>query len=181
MGVTRLEPGEIPPLTMLDLDGTAHTFFFEIMMTTGLGIRALELFDDGRTGYAVHVLEHPETSVADAYAKLLVRITDALSVRYVHKESHSGPWRKPKSLSGSVVVGRIDEGEREGETIPTAVIDGKEYSWEEFGHLLASHTGFNFRLECFDACEAVDLSPDGNRPEHLWWLKKDQKGNAGWE
>ena len=133
---------------------------------------------EGRIGYSFGVLEHPETPVAKAYAKLLVKITVALSVRYVQDEDKSGSWCRPKSLAGSVVVGRIDEAERNGETIPIAIIDGREYSWEELGHLLASHTGFNFRLECSSDCESFDLSPEPNRPDPLWWLDRDGKGDA---
>jgi hypothetical protein len=53
-------------------------------------------------------------------------------------------------LKGTAVNGRIDE--REG--TPTVVVDGREYSWEEFGEFLSSFNGFNFRLECFDAVKA---------------------------
>ncbi|HYX34360.1 MAG TPA: hypothetical protein VE954_14750 [Oligoflexus sp.] len=181
MGIARLETSEIPHLIMLDLDGIPHTFSFEVMMTTGLGIRALELLEDGQIGYSFGVLEHPETPVAEAYAKLLVKITAALSVRYIHDGNGFESWHRVKSLAGSVVVGRIDEGERAGETIPTAIIDGREYSWEEFGRLLTSYTGFNFRLECLSDCETMDLSPDPKRPDPRWWLDKNGKGDAEWE
>jgi len=69
-------------------------------------------------------------------------------------------------LNGSAVNGRIDE--RDG--TPTVVVDGREYSWEEFGQFLSSYNGFNFRLECFDACESVETTPDPERPNPVWWL-----------
>jgi hypothetical protein len=39
-------------------------------------------------------------------------------------------------------------------------VDGRQYTWEEFGEFLSSFNGFNFRLECFDACESVETTPD---------------------
>jgi hypothetical protein len=50
------------------------------------------------------------------------------------------------------------------------VIDGREYSWEEFGEFLSCFNGFDFRLECFDACEGREITPDPARPNPLWWL-----------
>jgi hypothetical protein len=30
--------------------------------------------------------------------------------------------------------------------------------------------GFDFRLECFDACDSRQITPDPARPNPLWWL-----------
>jgi hypothetical protein len=73
-------------------------------------------------------------------------------------------------LKGTAVNGRIEE--QEG--TPTVVVDGCEYTWEEFGRFLSSFTGFNFRLECFDACEDSETTPDPERPDPVWWLSEDE-------
>lgn len=36
---------------------------------------------------------------------------------------------------------------------PLLVIDGKSLSWDEFGRMLMTYEGFNFRLEIFDRSE----------------------------
>jgi hypothetical protein len=56
---------------------------------------------------------------------------------------------------------------------PTVVVDGCEFTWQEFGEFLSSFTGFNFRLECFDACDDPETTPDPERPEHVWWLSNE--------
>ena len=33
---------------------------------------------------------------------------------------------------------------------PLIVIDGKEISWKDFGRMLMTYEGFNFKLEIFD-------------------------------
>ena len=63
-------------------------------------------------------------------------------------------------INGTAVNGRISESD-EG---PTVVVDGREYSWEEFGKFLSPFTGFNFRLECFDASAEPETTPDPPRP-----------------
>ncbi|MDB6088297.1 MAG: hypothetical protein JWN85_1081 [Gammaproteobacteria bacterium] len=38
---------------------------------------------------------------------------------------------------------------------PVVVIDGREYSWEEFCEFLSCFNGFDFRLDCFDALRPI--------------------------
>jgi hypothetical protein len=69
-------------------------------------------------------------------------------------------------VKGTAVNGRIDE----SEAGPIVVIDGREYTWEEFGEFLTPFNGFNFRLECFDTCDNPEITPDPERPNLVWWL-----------
>jgi hypothetical protein len=73
-------------------------------------------------------------------------------------------------INGTAVNGRISESD-DG---PTVVVDGREYSWEEFGRFLSPFTGFNFRLECFDASAEPETTPNPPRPDQLWWLEKEE-------
>jgi hypothetical protein len=45
---------------------------------------------------------------------------------------------------------------------------------EEFGEFMTSFTGLNFRLECFDACEDPETTPDPERPDAVWWLSQEE-------
>jgi hypothetical protein len=62
--------------------------------------------------------------------------------------------------------------EREG--TPVVIIDGREYSWEEFGEFLSCFNGFDFRLECFDSCENREITPDPVRPNLISWLPESE-------
>jgi hypothetical protein len=38
---------------------------------------------------------------------------------------------------------------------PLIVIDGKEITWEDFGRMLMTYEGFNFKLEIFDRSDEM--------------------------
>lgn len=168
-GIPALETSELPPLTMADSFGKEHTFFFRVYFSTGLTIRAFELLKGYPSGYEFGVLEHPKTPLQKAYDKLVGRIKAGLSVHYL-ESSDFGPAHNRLYIKGSAVNGRIEEGENYE---PIAVIDGKEYTWEELGRFVSSHMGFNFRLECFDPFDEIETDPNPERPDNLWWLLRD--------
>jgi hypothetical protein len=171
-GLPELETVDFEPMTRCDSVGKQHTFHFVVHMSTGLGIKAFEWVGDGPGGYQFFVLEPPEMPVREAYAKLVKKIEAGLAVRYLRSSDFpgSGASQNRLYLNGTAVNGRIDE--REG--TPTVVVDGREYTWEEFGEFLSSFNGFNFRLECFDACESVETTPDPERPNPVWWLPEPE-------
>jgi hypothetical protein len=123
-------------------------------------------------GYQFFVLVHPTTPVREAYDKLIQKIETGLAHRYLRSSDFPGDGASQNRLyiDGTAVNGRISESD-EG---PTVVVDGHDYSWEEFGSFLSPFTGFNFRLECFDACEEPETTPDPPRPDPVWWLEKEE-------
>lgn len=52
------------------------------------------------------------------------------------------PTRNPRQFRKM----RITSDCNEFEQMPVMVIDGHEYSWEEFGQMLLSHEGWQFKL-----------------------------------
>lgn len=52
-------------------------------------------------------------------------------------------------------VRRIDWDESEDGYVPLVVVDGREITWEEFGHMLMSFEGWQFKLDIFDPCDEV--------------------------
>jgi len=168
-GLPELETSEFDPITRFDWLGKEHTFHFAVHMSTGLGIRASEWFSEGPGGYKFAVLEHPETPVREAYDKLVRKIEAGLAEGYVQSSDFPGVGACQNRLyiTGSAVNGRIEESD-DGE--PVVVVDGREYSWEQFGSMLSPYTGFNFRLECFDLSDDPEITAHPKRPNKLWWL-----------
>lgn len=171
-GLPELETVDFDPVTRWDSVGKEHTFHFVVHMSTGLGIKAFEWVNGGPGGYQFSVLEPPEMPVREAFATLVKKIEAGIAVRYLRLSDFPGTGASQNRLyvNGTAVNGRIDE--REG--TPTVVIDGREYTWEEFGEFLSCFNGFNFRLECFDACESVETTPDPERPNPVWWLPENE-------
>jgi hypothetical protein len=180
-GMAELADVELPPLALSDSFGKEHTFYFDVRLSRGLGIRAFELIDGVPGGYQFSIMEHPETPVKEVHARLVKRIREGLSVHYL-ESSDSGPAQNRLYLKGSAINGRIEE--RGQEMTPVIVIDGQEYSWEELGQFVSSHMGFNFRLETFDPYDdSIPTDPDPTREDRLWWLPKpgDDSENSGKE
>jgi hypothetical protein len=166
-GLPRLETVDFDPIVRYDCVGQQHVFYFVVRMSTGLGIQAFELVDGLPGGYQFSVLEPPGTPVGEAHARLVRKIEAGIAVRYLESSDFpDAPSQNRLYLKGRAVNGRIDENE-DG---PTVFVDGRELTWEELGRCLSVCTGFNFRLECFDACESPEITPDPPRPNPVWWL-----------
>jgi len=50
----------------------------------------------------------------------------------------------------------LDYDETTSGRIPLVVIDGQEYTWEQFGRLLMSYEGWQFKMELFDITEDIE-------------------------
>lgn len=168
MGIAPPEPSELPPIALFDCIGKEHIFYFQVRISTGLGLIAQEINEHGEScGYQFSLMQHPETPVAEAYSKLIEKIRRGLSVRYLELSDFGSMSQNRLYVKHNAIVGRIEENKNG----PTAVIDGIEYSWEELGRFVSSHMGFNFRIECIDPYDEIDISPKVERGNPLWWLK----------
>lgn len=169
-GLPELETVDFEPLSCRDCAGKKHIFYFVVHMSTGLGIKAFELVDGAPGGYQFFVLEPPQTAVRKAHDKLVKKIEAGLSVRYLRSSDFPGSGARQNRLyvKGTAVNGRIDESD---DGSPVVVVDGRQYSWEEFGQFLTPFNGFDFRLECFDTCDNPDIASEAKRPNLVWWLQ----------
>ena len=169
-GFPEPETVNFPPVMFHDSVGKAHIFYFDVRLSTGLGIKSFELVDGSPGGYQFSVLEHPDTPVQEVYAKLYKKIEAGLAVRYIRSSDFGAELHHDRLyIKGAAVNGRICQ---RADGTPVVIVDGVEYTWEEFGETLTSHEGFQFRLECFDQCEETEISPNPQRPDPVWWLAK---------
>jgi len=60
-------------------------------------------------------------------------------------EKFHGNWTL---VSPGVIRGRIKYGF--GEDSPIVIIDGKPFTWDEFGRMITSYEGWQFRLKIVD-------------------------------
>lgn len=81
--------------------------------------------------------------------RLIQRIRKALSVKHI-EDGQNG-----LQIVDDTVRGRIEWDDDEDGRVPLMVVDGREISWEEFGQMLMSHEGWQFKLEIFDPSDEV--------------------------
>ena len=99
-------------------------------------------------GYQFQILGEPEDEPLSLLARLVERMRRSLSVK--HLDSEHGA-----QIADQTVCGRIEWDESEDGRVPLLVIDGQEVSWDEFGRMLMSFEGWQFRVAIRDRSEEV--------------------------
>jgi hypothetical protein len=100
-------------------------------------------------GYQFEILGEPEDDPLSLLARLVERMRRSLSVM------HLVPSELGTQIADQTVRGRIEWDESEAGQVPLLVIDGQEVSWDEFGRMLMSFEGWQFRVAIRDPSEEV--------------------------
>lgn len=79
--------------------------------------------------------------------KMIQKIRRSLSEKFIDDGDFG------TQFAGDVVKGRIESDSNNFERMPVMVIDGREFSWEEFGRMLLTHEGWQFKLEIVDSSQ----------------------------
>jgi len=138
------------PITLKDSDEVEHSFNFQTrLIGYQVIMEAKEDLDDDKQGYHFSVLGDADDDLFDLFKVLFERMRRAL------RKKHIQPCQinKYRITDQDTARGYI-MGNREGDRgRPLLVIDGKEIEWHEFGRMLSTYEGFNFKLEIFDKTE----------------------------
>ena len=143
---------QFEPLDMSDAAGVVHRFHFEVrLLGDRVALEAFELVDDGPGGYRFQVLGHAGDDLFDLMAQMVSRMRKSLARQHLKTSVDFG-----LHIADFVVRGQISSDlENESGRVPVLVIDGREISWEKFGHMLMSFEGWQFKLEIRDRSEEV--------------------------
>ena len=136
------ENPKFPPVMLVDVNGEEHKFDFIVQL---FGHRvSIESFESGKEhGYQFAIGGNPE-AVQKLFNKLLGRMRRALSRKHIETEEFYG---MPGDLDDMEARGRIEwDDESEGQ-LPLLVIDGKPVTWHQFGRILSTYEGWQFKLE----------------------------------
>jgi hypothetical protein len=91
------------------------------------------------------VIGDSEDDLFALLGRLIEKIRRALAVKYIVDDEHSG-----QQIADQTVLGRIEWDEEQDGRLPLVVVDGREYTWDEFGEMLMTFEGSPFRLEIRD-------------------------------
>ena len=150
-GLVDFEHIDFEPLTMSDAHGREHAFQFRThLFAAGVTIDAIEFNEDQSEGYCFKVIGDEEGDLLELLARLVTKMRRGLAYSHLEEGTHGLQISDP-----GIVRARIDS-DPEGETdMPVVVIDGRKISWDEFGRMMTTYTGFQFKLELHDLSDEI--------------------------
>ena len=113
-----------------------------------VALEAYELIEGTPAGYKFQMIGNPEDDLFALLGRLIERIRRALAVKHITDDERFGPH-----ISDRTVRGRIDWDEEQDGRVPLVVVDGRAFTWDEFGEMLMTFEGSPFRLEISDPSE----------------------------
>lgn len=151
LGLQGFEHVAFEPVRLVDARGNEHEFRFRNWLGgAGLAIDAFEWRDGGPAGYAFQVIGEPEDDPLELLGKLIGKMRRALAVTHLEDTDHG-----PQVNDGLLLRGAIDSDPDQDHRVPMLVIDGREISWDDFGRMVATFEGWQFKLEFRDRSEEV--------------------------
>lgn len=150
-GLEGFEHAKFEPVGLNDCMGQLHEFHFRThLFGTGVALDAFELRDGDPGGYYFQIIGNPEDDLLVLLGRLVEKMRRALSVRHLMDGEHGLQIADP-----GVVRGRIEWDDAHDGRLPLLVIDGREIDWDEFGRMLMSFEGSQFKLNIADKSEEL--------------------------
>ncbi len=146
----------LDPIILKDSDGIDHKFYFTIKhLGEHVGLEAFEVRDGQRCGYEFSYIGNIQEEFIDLFAKLVERMMNGLYQNHIQWSDLTNTWQinKKRVVRGKISCDLLGN-EGYGHP-PLIVIDGKELSWEDFGCMLMTFEGFNFKLEIFERNDEI--------------------------
>ena len=145
-GLEDFENIRLEPIGMTDSTGQTREFHFVTRLLGNiLSLQAFELQDGTPAGYQFQIIGDPEDDIFALLGRMIEKIRCALSVKYLTEDPKFG-----LQIADQIVRGNIESDPSFDERTPLLTIDGREVTWEEFGQILMTFEGSQFKLELFD-------------------------------
>jgi Thiolase, C-terminal domain len=101
-------------------------------------------------GYKFQIIGDPEEDLLVLLGRLIEKMRRALSTKHLTDGEHGLQIAEQR-----VVRGRIEWDDASDGRVPLLVIDGREIGWDEFGRMLMSFEGWQFKLSIADKSEEL--------------------------
>ena len=147
-GLESFENLRFDPIVMTDCAGEEHEFHFRTRLLGA--VVAVDVFEVKRgqpAGYQFQIVDDSEVELVSLLGRLIERMRRSLSVKDLV------PNDQQLQIADKTARGRIEWDESKHERMPLLVIDGRDVSWEEFGRMLMTFEGWQFRMEIRDRSE----------------------------
>ena len=150
MGLERFENVHFDQIVLTDCAGDAHEFrFLTRLLGDMVSLEALELKRGEPAGYQFQILGDPDDDLLSLLGRLVERMRRSLALKHLEQSEYG------LQIADQTVRARIEWDDTKDGRLPLLVIDGREVSWEEFGRMLMTFEGWQFRMEIGDRSEEV--------------------------
>jgi hypothetical protein len=150
-GLDKFEHADFAPVELTDCDGQAHVFHFRTrLFGPGVAIDAFEVREGHPAGYQFQVIGAPEDDPLTLLARLIEKMRLAISIKHLKVGSLG-----LQIADHPIVRGRIGWDEAEEGRVPLLVVDGRDITWDEFGRMLMTFEGWQFKLDIRDKSEEL--------------------------
>ena len=155
-GIDNFDNHPIDPVSIIDGTGVSHSFHFQarLMGADRLVLDAFELENTTPAGHRFQMIAEPGEDRFTQLGRLVQKIRRALATRYLEVTAH-GLQIKEMEVRGHIEADMGDNVNLFGSRAPMLVIDGEEVSWEDFGRMLMTFEGFQFKLQLADPSDDV--------------------------
>lgn len=156
LGLENFENILLRPVVMTDCAGEKHEFHFRMrLLGSTAALDAFELTEGVPGGYQFQILAAAEDEPLSLLGRLIERMRRSLAVKYLVSSDLGA------QIAGFAACGHIDWDPSEDGRTPLLVIDGQNVSWNEFGRMLMSFEGWQFRLTICDRSEDMQMTAVG--------------------
>lgn len=145
---------QLHPVILKDRDDMDHKFHFSLKLMGDIQLlKAVEMQDGRPCGYEFSMTGETSDGIFLLFSNLYTKMLTALDQKHISKNLDTGQWQiTPENrVKGQIRFSRESNG---SSGTPAICIDGKILSWEEFGRMLVTYEGFNFKLHIIDNEEA---------------------------
>jgi hypothetical protein len=150
-GLTEFENAKFEPVGLTDAAGELHEFHFRThLFGPGVALDAFELRDGNPAGYQFQIIGDPEEDLLALLGRLIEKMRRSLSAKHLTKSEHGLQISEERAVRGRIAWDDAHDGR-----LPLLVIDGREIDWEEFGQMLMTFEGWQFKLIIADKSEEL--------------------------
>jgi hypothetical protein len=150
-GMEGFEHAAFESIGISDCNGEIHEFHFRTrLLVAGIALDAFELRDGNPAGYIFQIIGDPREDQFVLFGRLVEKMRRALSVKHLEKGDYGLEISDQRTVRG-----RIESDESPDDGLPRLVIDGREIGWEQFGQMLMTYEGWQFKLTIADKSEEL--------------------------
>ena len=149
-GLEDFDNFRLKPIEITDCAGETHQFHFRTLLHGSVvALDAFELREGNSAGYRFQIVGDPEDDLFALLGRLMQKIRRTLSIKHLTDDGNG------LQIAERTVRGRIEWDDSQVDRTPLVVVDGREISWEDFGRMLMTFEGWQFKLEIGDPSDEL--------------------------